>query len=64
MVYLGIVGLCAISALLWKLSHRPDPHHIFIISLLPLLDTDHSVGSDSELGEQALRRDSHTRAVA
>ncbi len=38
MVYLGIAALCAIIALLWKLRLRPDPHHVFIVSLLSQLD--------------------------
>jgi hypothetical protein len=64
MVYLGITAFCAIGVLFWMLRHRPDPHHIFAISLLPLLDLEHTTGTATGLGKQALKRNSHTRAIA
>ncbi len=64
MVYLGIAVFGATAVLLWRLRLRPDPHHVFILSLLPLLDLEHRVGTASEAGEQVLNRKSHTRAAA
>ncbi len=64
MVYLGIAALCAIGVLFWNVRFRPDPHHAFLISLLPLLDLEHTAGTATEMGEQALDRKSHTRAIA
>jgi hypothetical protein len=64
MVYLGIAVFCAIAVLLWKLRSRPDPHHTFMMSLLPLLDLEHTAGSASEQGEEALKRKSQPRAAA
>lgn len=42
------IGLLAIAVLLWvcvQLWRTPDPHHQQLVSLLPLLDVEHSVGT-------------------
>jgi hypothetical protein len=47
MVYLSVAVVVLVIAL-WKVSSRTDPHHIFFVSLLPLLDLDHSAGTSSD----------------
>lgn len=51
MVYL--IGLAVLigAVALWKLSSRPDPHHIFFVSLLPLLDLEHKTGTHCDWNE-------------
>jgi len=42
------IGLLAIAVILWacvQLWNSPDPHHDQFVSLLPLLDLEHSVGT-------------------
>ena len=57
MVCLILIALPVLIALAsWRLSARPDPHHVFIFSMLPMLD--------AWPAEQAITDESHSQAVA
>ncbi len=53
------VAIVVLALALWKISSRTDPHHTFAVSLLPLLDIEHSAGTHCDF-----ERDSTTSAKA
>ncbi|MDT8067232.1 MAG: hypothetical protein ROO76_03610 [Terriglobia bacterium] len=57
MVYLTI-AIVVLAVALWKISSLTDPHHTFFVSLLPMLDLEHSAGvaCDFELDHRTDRR--------
>lgn len=61
MVYLSVVVICTLAVLLWKVSSHADPHHRFILSLLPMLDLEHTIGRPSDLANRALKATTHSR---
>lgn len=63
MVYLISMAVL-VGVGVWKLSSRPDPHHIFFVSLRPLLDLEHTIGTRRDVGIQILQAKSHNRLAA
>lgn len=64
MVYLAIIVVIVSVIALWMLSARPDPHHTFIISLLPLLDLEHRTGTPRGVDDRVGQANSGSRAAA
>lgn len=64
MVYLISFAVFAGGIALWKLFSRPDPHHIFFLSLLPLLDVEHTIGVRRDVGIRMLKAKSHDKLAA
>ncbi len=62
MVFLTLV-LTALAIIICKVSSRTDPHHTFFVSLLPLLDIEHSAGTTCEF-ESDDRHQPHAALVA
>jgi hypothetical protein len=59
MVYLTI-AIVVLGLALWKISWRTDPHHTFFVSLLPLLDIEHSAEPHCDFEQNST---SNTRAA-
>ena len=63
MVYLPIAVILACCAIALAYRAKPDPHHTFIFSLLPMLDLERSAGSRLDWAE-ILQQPTRTPAKA
>ena len=64
MLYLISLAIGVLVVALCKLFPRPDPNHVYFLSLLPMLDVEHTIGVRHDVGTQMLKAKSHDKLAA